>query len=380
MLLELTEDETLLRDAVARFAAERLEPAMPSHLARHEFPAELVRECGELGYFGAAYDSEYGGADLGTRGAAIVAETLARTEPAFAAIFLCSSAPASLVARFGSDDLKREWLAPLCEGRMVASFGVTEPHGGSDVANIRTRAVRDGDDWVLNGNKIFSTNGGTPLHGFSTVVAVTDPDRGAKGLSSFVVPVGTPGFTVGKAAGKIGWRFADSVELYFEDVRIPDRFRVGERGDGLKQILSVLSIGRILVGATGLGLARRAMDLAKAYGRERQLFGKSILEHQGLSFPLADILTRIHACELMVRNAACLVDAGRPFRNETSMAKLFASELAVEAALKAIQVHGAYGVFDDYPVSGLLGEAKVLEIVEGTSEIQRLVISRELLT
>lgn len=378
-MLNHSEDEAMLAEAIRRFCETRLAPAMPDHLARHAFPADLVREFGELGYLGAAYDADYGGAGLGTRGAAIVAEILARTEPAFAAIFLCNSAPLSLIARYGSPEQKAEWLAPVCQGRMIASFGVTEPHGGSDVANIKTRAVRAGDDWVLNGMKLFSTNAGTPLHGFSTVVAVTDPDKGAKGLSTFVVPVGTEGFSVGKAAHKIGWRFADSVELYFKDVRIPDRYRIGAEGDGLRQVLSVLSVGRILVAATGLGLARRAIDLAKAYGRERKLFGASILTHQGLSFPLADILTKIHAAELMVRHSANLVDTGQPFRNETSKTKLFASELAVEAALKAIQVHGAYGVYDEYPVSGLLGEAKVLEIVEGTSEIQRMVIARELL-
>ncbi|WP_449287787.1 acyl-CoA dehydrogenase family protein [Marinobacter salarius] len=380
MLLDLNNDETMLVEAVSRFAEQKLAPAMPEYLQRHEFPAPLVEAFGELGYLGTAYDPEFSGAGLGVRGAALVAEILARTEPSFAAIFLCNSAPASLLARYGSDELKQEWLRPLCEsGKMIASFGVTEAHGGSDVANIKTRAVEDGDDFIISGNKMFSTNAGTSLHGFSTVVAITDPDQGSKGLSSFVVPVGTPGFSVGKTSKKIGWRFADSVELHLDEVRIPARNMIGNRGDGLKQVLSVLSIGRILMGATGLGLSRRAIDLAKAYGRDRKLFGASILKHQGLAFPLADILTKIHAAELMVRHSAFLVDADRPFRNETSMTKLFASELAVEAALKAIQVHGAYGIFDEYPVSGLLGEAKVLEIAEGTSEIQRMVIARELL-
>lgn len=379
MLMDLNEDETMLVDAVSRFAEQELAPALPEYLAKHEFPTPLVKAFGELGFFGTAYDPEYSGGGLGARGAALVAETLARTEPSFAAIFLCNSAPASVLSRYGSEELKREWLQPMCEGQFIGSFGVTEPHGGSDVANIKTRAVQDGEDWIITGNKLFSTNAGTPLHGYSTVVAVTDPDKGPKGLSTFVVPVGTPGFTVGKPSRKIGWRFADSVELYFDQVRVPGRYLVGERGDGLKQILSVLSIGRILMGATGLGLARRAMDLAKAYGRDRKVFGQSILKHQGLAFQLSDILTKIHAAELMVRHSACLVDAGRPFRNETSMTKLFASELAVEAALKAIQVHGAYGIFEEYPVSGLLGEAKVLEIAEGTSEVQRLVIARELM-
>ncbi len=379
MLIDFNDDERMLTEAVRRFAQQQLAPAMPRHLSDHEFPTELVKAFGQMGFMGTSYDPEYGGGGLGTRGAALVAELLARVEPSFAAIFLCNSAPASLVARYGNDAQKRQWLQAINEGKMIASFGVTEPQGGSDVAGVKTTAVLQGSEYVLNGQKMFSTNAGTPLHGFSTVVAVTDPDAGAKRLSSFIVPVGTPGFSVGKPAKKIGWRFADSVELFFDNVRIPKEYLIGQRGDGLKQVLTVLSVGRILVGATGLGLARRAIDLAKSFGRDRKVLGKPILEHQGLSFPLADILTKIHAAELMVRNSATLVDEGRPFRNETGMTKLFASELAVEAALKAIQVHGAYGVFEEYPVSGLLGEAKVLEIVEGTSEIQRLVIARELL-
>ncbi|MHC8944110.1 butyryl-CoA dehydrogenase [Advenella incenata] len=379
MLIDFNDDERMLTEAVRRFAQQQLAPAMPRHLSDHEFPTELVKAFGQMGFMGTSYDPEYGGGGLGTRGAALVAELLARVEPSFAAIFLCNSAPASLVARYGNDAQKRQWLQAINEGKMIASFGVTEPQGGSDVAGVKTTAVLQGSEYVINGQKMFSTNAGTPLHGFSTVVAVTDPDAGAKRLSSFIVPVGTPGFSVGKPAKKIGWRFADSVELFFDNVRIPKEYLIGQRGDGLKQVLTVLSVGRILVGATGLGLARRAIDLAKSFGRDRKVLGKPILEHQGLSFPLADILTKIHAAELMVRNSATLVDEGRPFRNETGMTKLFASELAVEAALKAIQVHGAYGVFEEYPVSGLLGEAKVLEIVEGTSEIQRLVIARELL-
>lgn len=380
MLLDLDETEALLAETVGAFAERTLAPRVKPYLDAHAFPTPLVSAFGDLGLFGTAYDPAFSGSGLGARGAAIVAEILARTEPSFAAIFLCHSAPASVLDRYGSDEIKQEWLVPANEGRALGSFGVTEPHGGSDVANIRTRAVQDGDDFIIDGSKVFSTNAGTPLHRFSTVIAVTDPGRGSKALSTFLVPAGTPGFTIGKPGRKIGWRFADSVELHFDSVRIPSRYMIGERGTGLKQILTVLSIGRILVAATGLGLARRAIDLVKAYGKERKLFGASILEHQGLAFPLADILTRIHAAELMVRNAAVLADSGRPFRNETSMAKLFASELAVSAALQAIQVHGGYGVFEEYAVAGLLGEAKVLEIVEGTSEIQRMVIARELLS
>lgn len=378
--MSFEEFQRQLDDTTTRFARGPLAARISAYVEAHEFPTDLVAECAGLGLLGTAYDPAYGGSGLGVRGAALVTERLARVEPSFAAIFVCHSAPASLLDRFASDELKEAWLRPANEGRFIGSFGVTEPHGGSDIANIRTRAIESGEDFVLTGSKVFSTNAGTPLHGFSTVIAVTDPSAGPKGLSTFVVPVGTPGFSFGQPKRKIGWRAADSVELFLDGVRVPKSAMVGKRGDGLKQVLTVLSIGRILVAAIGLGLARRAVDLVKRYGQTRKLFGAPILAHQGLSFPLADILTEIHAADLMIGNAARMVDEDRPFRTETSMTKLFASQLAVKAALHAIQVHGAYGVFDEYPVSGLLGEAKVLEIVEGTSEMQRMVIARELLS
>ncbi|MGX1347239.1 short/branched chain acyl-CoA dehydrogenase [Bradyrhizobium elkanii] len=378
MLLDLNEDEALVKGSLEQFTAGALRLRIKPFADRHEFPIELVKEFLALGFMGTAYDPAFGGGGLGTRGAAIVAETLARAEPGFAAIFLCNSAPMTVIARYGSDDLKSKWLEPLCRGDFIASFGVTEPSGGSDVASVKMRAVEDGDSFVLSGSKVFSTNAGTPLHGITTFVAVTDPDLGAKGLSTFVVPVGTPGFRVGKASRKIGWRVADSVELFLDDCRVPKANMVGNRGDGLRQILTTLSIGRILVAATGLGLARKAIDLAKVYGSGRQVGGTPIFQHQGLTFPLADALTKIHAAELMIRNAACLADADRPFRLETSMAKLFATEMAGEAADIALQVHGGYGAFEEFDVSSLPGEARVLRILEGTSEIQRLVIAREL--
>jgi short/branched chain acyl-CoA dehydrogenase len=378
MLMDLDESEQLLKAGVEQFAEKSLRPRIGAFVEDHAFPTDLVREFGAAGYMGTAYEPDVDGSGLGTRGAAIVAETLARIEPGFAAIYLCNSAPMTTIGHYGSAELKKQWLAPLCRGEMIASFGVTETHGGSDVASIRTRAVEDGEHYVITGSKIFSTNAGTPLHGVSTVIAVTDPDRGPKGLSAFVVPIGTQGFSVGKRGHKIGWRIADSVELYFDECRVPKDHLIGHRGDGLKQILTTLSIGRILVGAAALGLARKAVDLARQYGNGRTVGGRPIFENQGLTFPLADVLTKIHAAELMIRNAACLADANRPFRTQTSMAKLFASELAAEAADIALQVHGGYGIFEDYEVSGLLGEAKVLQLVEGTSEVQRMIIAREL--
>lgn len=378
MFMDLNESESMLINGLQGFIDRSLKPNIRGFVERHEFPTQLVKDFLALGFMGTGYPEEEGGSGLGIRGAALVTEALARAEPGFAAIFLCNSAPMTVMSRYGSRELKAEWLKQLCEGKFIGSFGVSEPHGGSDVASIKTRAEKIGNEYVINGSKIFSTNAGTPLHGLSTVIAVTDPDGGSRRLSTFVVPVGTPGFSVGKASHKVGWRIANSVELYFDNCRIPVEYMIGERGDGLRQILTTLSAGRILVGAAGLGLTKKCLDLARDYGGSRKVGGKVILENQGLAFPLADIMTESHAAELMIRNAAMLYDAGRPFRTETSMAKLFATELAGRAANLAIQVHGGYGVFEEYEVSGLLGEAKVLQIVEGTSEIQRLVIARGL--
>jgi short-chain 2-methylacyl-CoA dehydrogenase len=379
MLLDLSEDEILLRDGVRQFVDGALRPHIKAYADRHEFPTELMRQFLSLGFTGTAYDPAFGGIGLGTRGAAIVTEELAFAEPGFAAIYLCNSAPMTTIARYGSDALKEAWLAPLCRGDMIASFGVTEASGGSDVASVKMRAVEDGDSYILTGSKMFSTNAGTPLHGLTTFVAVTDPDGGARGLSTFVVPVNTPGFTVGRPGRKTGWRIAESVELFLDHCRVPKENMIGARGDGLKQILTTLSIGRILVAATALGLARKALALAQDYGNSRTVGGIPVFSNQGLAFPLADAMTEIHAAELLVRNAATLADADKPFRLESSMTKLFCTEMAGRAADIAVQVHGGYGVFEEYDVSSLPGEARVLRILEGTSEIQRVVISRELL-
>jgi short/branched chain acyl-CoA dehydrogenase len=378
MPIEMTDDEKTLFAAVDHFIDRVMKPGIQEFARNHEFPAAMVRSFAEAGFMGIAYEPEYGGAGLGARGAAMLCERLAEIEPGFAAIFLCNSAPMTVIARFGNDELKQKWLGPLCRGEMIASFGVTEPHGGSDVAQIKTRAREEGDSYVIDGAKVFSTNAGTPMHGVTTVIAVTDPDKGPKGLSTFAVPVGTPGFSIGKPGRKIGWRMAPSCELYFDGCRVPKQYMVGNRGDGLKQILTTLAIGRVLVAATALGLTKKAIRLATAYAKSRKLFAISILENQGIAFPLADMLTKAYAAELMIRDTSALIDQGQGFRSETSKVKLFATEMAVEAAILATQVFGGYGVFEEFEVSGLIGEAKVLTLVEGTSEIQRIVISRDL--
>ena len=300
MPIELTEDETSLLAATDRFIGREMKPSIGTYVREHQFPTPIVKAFAKAGFMGVAYDPAFDGGGLGARGAALLSARLAEAEPGFAAIFLCNSAPMTVLARFGSERIKQQWLAPLCRGETLASFGVTEPHGGSDVAQIKTRAREDGNDFVLDGSKVFSTNAGTPLHGVTTVVAVTDPDKGPKGLSTFAVPVGTPGFSIGKPGRKIGWRIAPSCELFFDGCRVPKTAMVGNRGDGLKQILTTLAIGRVLVAATALGLTRKATRLAIAYGSNRKLFGRDILQNQGLSFPLADIMTKCYAAELMI--------------------------------------------------------------------------------
>ncbi len=375
---ELTDEERLLEETVRAFAEREIAPRIGPFVERQEFPTELVRQMASLGLLGIPFDPAYDGGGAGMRGLVVALEALARVEPGVAAIVMCHAAPMTVLAEFGSEAQKRRWLAPMCRGEIIGSFGITEEHGGSNVAGVRTRATPtpEGEGLVLRGGKVFSTNAGTPLHGLSVVLAVTHPDRPERAHSCFVVPVGTPGFSVGGLVPKIGWRLADSRELIFDDCRLPADHMVGVRGEGLKQMLVTVSYGRIAVAACAVGLAQRALDLALAYGKSRRPFGQPILEHQGVAFPLADLATQLHAARLMTRHAASLADAGRPFRLEASMAKLFASEVAMAAAHRAIQVHGAYGVTHEYPVSWLLGEAKVLEIVEGTSEIQRLLIAR----
>jgi alkylation response protein AidB-like acyl-CoA dehydrogenase len=376
-VLPLTDDERAIADGLDRFIGNALAPAIGAFVDRHAFPTELVREFLALGFMGAAFPEADGGAGLGVRGGAMVVERLARCEPGFAAIVLCNAASMGVLARFGRPEQRARWLGPLIRGEMLSSFGVTEPHGGSDAAAARTRAEWTGREWVLNGAKVFSTNAGTPLHGLSLVLAQTDAGGGARGLSTFVVPAGTPGFAVGAARPKIGWRIAPSVELFLSDVRLPPENLVGERGDGLRQVLTALASGRILVAACGLGLAAKAIGAAAAYARGRMVFGRPVIDNQVAGFRLADLSARALAAALAIRHAADRVDAGEAARVETSAAKLLASELAVDAALAAVHLHGGYGVFHEYDVSGLIGEAKVLEIVEGTSEMQRLVIARE---
>jgi butyryl-CoA dehydrogenase len=309
-----------------------------------------------------------------------VLEELARVDCAVANSLMANSTVASLINNFGTPAQKEQYLRPILDGRQIGAIGLTEPNAGSDAAAIQTRAAEAGNQWVINGSKIFISNSGTDVTGPVVIAAITGkkPD-GRSEISNFILPHGTPGFTYGRKLKKIGWRASSTWGLFFENCKLPRENLLGERGAGLRQTLATINTGRILIGAMGLGILQGSLDRSTAYVKERKAFGKSLASFQALQFKLADMATHAHAARLMLYHAAELKDQGKPFDQEASMAKLFATERAMEAAHQAIQIHGGYGIMSEYPVSRAFGDAKVLEIVEGTSEIQRMIISRRLL-
>lgn len=376
MNFDLSDEQVLLQRTVREFAQARIAPTIREHLERETFPREIVRGLAELGVFGLPYPEASGGGGAGLLTFALVVEEIARASPSVAAIVLANSAPATLIALSGTEEQKRRWLVPLARGERLGAIALTEPSGGSDTAAVRTRARAADGGWVLDGGKTFITNAGTELSGLAVVAAATEADEARDRLSAFIVPTDTPGFVTGRKLEKIGWRAASTCELFFEACRLPAEALLGARGTGQRQMLVSLTYGRVLVAATAVGLAQACYDHACRYAAERTAFGRSIGGFQGVSFKLVDLAVQLEAARLLTHKAAARSDAGRPFRAEASMAKLFASEVALEAARQAIQVHGAYGISREHPVSWLLGEAKVLEIVEGTSEIQRLLLAR----
>ena len=374
MDLGLSPEQELLRSTVRRFAEREIAPAIGDYVERDAFPEPIVRGLAELGVFGLPFRPEDGGSGAGMLAFAVALEEIARIDVSVAAIAFAHSSPATILSVGGTDEQRRRWLVPLAEGRLLGAIALTEPSGGSDAGAVRTTATRDdaAGGWVLNGSKTFITNTGTSLPGLAVVVA-----RASAGLSAFVVPDGTPGYRVGRPLHKIGWRAATTCEVFLEDCCVPaDHLIGGEPGHGLRQALTAITYGRVCVGAIATGLARGAYEQAVEYGRARRTFGRPITDRQAISFGLADLATRIDAGRLLTWRAAALADSGASFRAEASMAKLFATETAVRAAELAIQMHGAYGVSREVPVAKMLGDAKVLEIVEGTSEIQRLLLAR----
>lgn len=376
MDFSLSPELAMVRQTTREFARGEIAPVIGDYLEREVFPAALVRKIGALGVMGLPYPEEHGGSGAGLLAFALAIEELAYVSPSIAAIVFAHSSPATLIHLNGTDAQKRRWLVPLARGEILGAIGLTEPVGGSDVVSLKTRAASSDGGWKLSGSKTFITNTGTEMTGLVVAAAVTNDLEPRRRLSSFIVPADTPGMVTAPPIRKIGWRIATTCDLFFEDCALPADALLGAEGDGARQMLTAVTYGRVCVGAIALGLARACFDAAKAYAAKRQAFGQPIGSFQGISFPLTDLAVRIEAARLLTYHAASLADSGQPFRAEASMAKLFGSDLAMDAARLAIQVHGAIGISRDHAVSWLLDEAKVLEVVEGTSEIQRMLLAR----
>jgi len=373
----LTEEQSLIRDTARDFARERLAPHAADWDREARFPKEALAAMGELGFLGMLVAPEFDGAGADHVSYALALIEVAAGDGACSTIMSVHNSVGCMpIAKYGSAEQKERFLKPMARGEMLGAFCLTEPQAGSDAAAIRTRAVRDGNHYVLNGVKQFITSGKNG--DVAIVFAVTDPDKGKQGISAFVVPTDTPGYRVASVEKKLGQRCSDTCQIVFEDLRLTPDLLLGEEGQGYRIALSNLEGGRIGIAAQSVGMARAAYEVALAYARERQSFGKPILEHQAVAFRLADMATQIQSAELMVLHAAALRDAGRPCLKEAAMAKLQASEMAEKVCSDAIQIHGGYGYLNDFPVERIYRDVRVCQIYEGTSDIQRLVIARQI--
>jgi butyryl-CoA dehydrogenase len=373
----LTEAQEQIRDVARDFARERLAPGAAERDVEHRFPKEELKEMGELGFLGMLVPEAYGGSDTGAVAYALALEEIAAGDgPCSTIMSVHSSVGCVPILKFGTEAQKERFLPKLATGEWIGGFALTEPQAGSDASNLKTRARRDGDAYVLNGAKQFITSG---KNGQVIIVfAVTDPDAGKKGISAFIVPTDTPGYEVVRVEHKLGLHASDTCQLAFTDMRVPAELRLGAEGEGYKIALANLEGGRIGIAAQSVGMARAAFEAARDYAKERIAFGKPIIEHQAVAFRLADMATRIEAARQLVLHAATLKEAGQPCLNEASMAKLFASEMAETVCSDAIQIHGGYGYMSDYPVERIYRDVRICQIYEGTSDVQRIVIARGL--
>ncbi|SFF55785.1 butyryl-CoA dehydrogenase [Streptomyces mirabilis] len=371
-----------LRRTVEEFAHDVVAPKIGDFYERHEFPYEIVREMGRMGLFGLPFPEEYGGMGGDYLALGIALEELARVDSSVAITLEAGvSLGAMPIHLFGTEAQKREWLPRLCSGEILGAFGLTEPDGGSDAGATRTTARLDPDtnEWVINGSKCFITNSGTDITGLVTVTAVTGRGPGGKPLiSAIIVPSGTPGFTVAAPYSKVGWNASDTRELSFADVRVPAANLLGEEGRGYAQFLRILDEGRIAIAALATGLAQGCVDESVKYAKERHAFGRPIGANQAIQFKIADMEMKAHMARVGWRDAASRLVAGEPFKKEAAVAKLYSSTIAVDNARDATQVHGGYGFMNEYPVARMWRDSKILEIGEGTSEVQRMLIAREL--
>jgi alkylation response protein AidB-like acyl-CoA dehydrogenase len=375
----LTDEQELLQQTVRDFAQNELKPRAAKFDQQEFIDEDIIKSMGELGLLGICFPEEYEGAGMDTVCYAIAVEEISR---------VCASTGITLAAHislgtnpihlFGTEEQKQKWLPKLCSGEELGSFGLTEPNAGSDAGGTETTAEKVGDEWVLNGSKMFITNGGLAWTSVNT--AMTDKSKGIKGISAFVVERDTPGFSVGKKIEKMGIRGSNTTELIFEDCHIPADNLLGKLNEGFRQFMIILDGGRISIGAMALGIAQGAFDEALRYSKEREQFDKPISANQAIQFMLADMATEIEAARHLVYHASRLKDAGKSYSKQSAMCKMYASEVATRTCIKAIQIHGGYGYTREYPVERMFRDTKVTEIGEGTSEIQRIVIARNLLS
>ena len=380
MDFQLTEEQRLFRRMVREFAEQEIAPRAEEIDATDEFPWDIFRKMGQVGLMGLPFPEEYGGSGAGYTSMVIALEEIARVSGSMA---ITLDAQTSLycepVYLFGTEEQKQKYLVPAARGEKVGAFGLTEPQAGSDAGATRTRAVRDGrtNEWVINGQKNFITNGS--IADFVVITAKTDPEKGTRGISAFIVEKGTPGFEPGRDEKKMGLKGSVTSELFFEDCRIPAENLLGKENEGFKQFLVTLDAGRVAIAAMAVGLAQGAFEKAVAYAKERVQFGQPIAKFQAIQWMIADMATEIEAARLMVHRAAWLKEQGKRFTKEAAMAKLFATEMSERACHKAIQIHGGYGYVQEYEVERMYRDQRLCSIGEGTNEIQRLVIARQVL-
>ncbi|WP_261131122.1 acyl-CoA dehydrogenase [Bacillus sp. Marseille-Q3570] len=378
MNLRFTEEQEMMRKMVRDFAESEIRPILEDMDEKDEFPRAVIDKMGELGLMGIPVPEEFGGAGMDFTSYIIAINELSRVSATVGVILsVHTSVGTNPIYYFGTEEQKKKYVPKLASGQYLGAFGLTEPSAGSDAGGLKTRAVRKGDHYILNGSKVFITNAGEA--DVYIVFASTDPGEGSRGITAFIVEKDTPGFVVGKKEKKMGLNGSNTSQLIFEDCRVPVENRLGEEGMGFKIAMANLDVGRIGIAAQALGIAEAALEYSTSYAKERQQFGKPIGLQQGVGFKLADMATQVEGAKLLTYKAANLKSLGKPCGKDASMAKLFASTIATKAAIEAVQVHGGYGYTKEYPVERLFRDAKVCEIYEGTSEIQRLVISKHLM-
>jgi len=376
-MLALTEEQQMIRDTAYEFAAERLAPHAEAWEKQKAYPREILDAVGELGFMGMVIPEEYGGVQADYVSYALALEGLASGDGGLSTIVSVHNSPSvTCIVRYGSDEQKQRFLPKLATGEYIGSFGLTEPQAGSDASNLKTRAVKKGDRYIINGSKQFITAGA--MQGTNIIFAVTDPEAGKKGISAFIVPKDAKGYQVLRWEEKLGQRASETTALAFEDMEIPEELRLGDEGDGYRIALSSLESGRIGIAAQSVGMAQAAYDCALAYAKDRDAFGGKIWDFQAVSFRLAEMATKLEAARLMTLNAAGMKDRGEPCLKEACMAKLFASEACEAICSDAIQTLGGYGYLSDYPVERIYRDQKVCQIYEGTSDIQKLIITRHM--